>query len=116
VRWLGLLALAAASCAATPEERMMARARELIDGARTPRGDLLLRCKPEDAEVALDGVAQGRCSDFDGTPGGLKVGEGMHRVDVTKEGFYPYQTYYAPSGGRAALTITLRPLSEGANR
>ena len=112
------LALCALACASSPEQQMLARARRLMQDARAPRGELFLTCRPEDAEVALDGVAQGRCNDFDGTPAGLTVGEGLHQIEVKKDGFQPYRTYYEPSGGRAALTITLRPLSnsEGATR
>lgn len=103
-----MLALLALGCAATPEQQVLARARRLLEDARAPGGELRLLCEPADAEVALDGVAQGRCSDFAGLPAGLRVGEGMHRVEVRKEGFYPYQTYYSPGGARATLTITLR--------
>ncbi|XXF81210.1 PEGA domain-containing protein [Myxococcaceae bacterium GXIMD 01537] len=84
------------------------RARELMRSAETPRGDLSLKCEPADAEVYLDGVIQGLCTDFGGSPVGLRVGQGLHRVEVKKEGFWPYTTYFEPSGARATLRIQLR--------
>lgn len=95
----------------------MAQAREGLAATAGRTGDLRLMCQPEDAQVVLDGVPQGLCSDFSGRPAGLTVGSGMHRVEVTKEGFLPYVTYLSPSGARTSLGITLQPLrpSEGAN-
>lgn len=76
-------------------------------------GSVRLRCKPAEAAVALDGVPVGWCSDFqDRTP--LRMPAGMHRLDVTMQGFYPYVTYYSPAGARAVLEIQLTPRSTGA--
>jgi len=83
--------------------------------ASARRGDLELRCEPDDAEVILDGVPQGLCSDFTGDPHWLMVGEGMHHVVVRKAGHAPYETYYQPSGARAVLRIQLRPLGQKAS-
>jgi hypothetical protein len=33
----------------------------------------------------------------------------MHRVEVKKKGFWPYQTWIEPSGTRASLTVSLAP-------
>ena len=71
--------------------------------------DLALGCDPTDAEVWLDGIPRGTCLDYSGDPKGLKVGEGMHKVEVKKSGFWPYETYVDPSGTRAALTVKLQP-------
>jgi hypothetical protein len=81
----------------------------MVESPRRTAGDLWLRCEPTDAEVLVDGVPQGHCEDFDGQTRGLVVGEGMHRVEVKKEGFWPYVSYYAPSGARAALSVRLQP-------
>lgn len=54
-------------------------------------------------------MPQGVCADFAGAPRRLQVGEGMHRVEVKKPGYWPYQTYYQPSGARAVLRIRLQP-------
>lgn len=100
VSWMG--------CAGTQEPDTLARARELMAGARNPSGDVALRCEPEDAEVYLDGVLQGLCSDYSGNPKGLSLGVGLHQIEVKKQGYWPYTTYYEPSGARARLTIQLR--------
>ncbi|MFP2923688.1 PEGA domain-containing protein [Pyxidicoccus sp. 3LG] len=96
-------------CAKRQEPESLARARALMEGAEQPSGNLALRCEPEDADVYLDGVHQGMCSDFTGSPKSLRVGVGLHHIEVKKQGFWTYTTYYEPSGARARLTIQLRP-------
>ncbi|QSQ26389.1 PEGA domain-containing protein [Pyxidicoccus parkwayensis] len=101
-------AVLACACAGRQEPESVAKARELMRSAETPSGNLALRCEPVDAEVYLDGVLQGLCSDFTGSPKSLRVGAGLHHIEVKKQGFWPYTTYYEPSGARARLTIQLR--------
>ena len=102
-----LLGALAGACASGPEQMgspAAERAREVLRGGQERSGNLRLKCEPPDADVSLDGVAQGVCTDFGGAPHGLQVGPGMHRVDVKKDGFWPYTTYYEPGSGRAALS------------
>ncbi|CAM3320527.1 PEGA domain-containing protein [Corallococcus sp. ZKHCc1 1396] len=113
-RWTAVLPLAAlltAGCAAKQEQpATMARARELMAAAEGKRGDVVLRCEPADAEVLLDGVQQGLCSDFSSASRSLRLGDaGFHQVQVKKRGFWPYTTYYEPSGARVTLKVKLRP-------
>jgi hypothetical protein len=108
--WAALV-LVALGCASRQEEpATMAQARELLRNAEAPSGDVALRCEPPDAEVYLDGVIQGLCSDFRGTPRGLKVGEGLHQIEVKKQGYWPYTTYFEPHGARAVLEARLRSM------
>ena len=102
-------------CATGPEADSPAaeRARELMRARKSRHGNLLLRCEPSDAEVYLDGVPQGVCTDFGGGPNGLRVGVGLHRIDVKKDGYWPHTTYYEPGSARAGLTIRLRPVEQG---
>ena len=72
-------------------------------------GELVLHCAPTDAEVALDGVAQGLCSDFNGEPYALKVGEKARRVEVKKSGFVTWETWLAADQTRVVMTVTLLP-------
>ncbi|WP_375773554.1 PEGA domain-containing protein [Archangium gephyra] len=112
--WLALVGLVL-GCASGPEQvdsPAADRARELMRATRSRNGNLLLRCEPADAEVYLDGVAQGVCTDFGGKPSGLQVGLGLHRIDVKKDGFWPYTTYFEPSSARAGLTIKLRSMEQ----
>ena len=76
-------------------------------------GAIRLRCTPAESAVALDGVPVGLCSDFaDRTP--LRMAGGMHRLELTMQGYWPYVTYFAPEGARAVLEVQLSPRSTGA--
>lgn len=97
-----------AGCAKRQEPESLLKARELMAEAQNPSGNLALLCEPVDAEVYLDGVWQGLCSDFSGSPKALRVGSGLHEIEVKKQGYWPYTTYFEPSRARARLTIQLR--------
>lgn len=104
------------ACTPTPVERTRSEARELVSAAQQRQGDVQLRCDPEDAEVIVDGIPRGLCSDFDGDPSGLRLSEGFHRIEVKKAGHLPYETSIAPGGARAVLTLRLSPTgSSGGN-
>lgn len=112
--WLALVGLVL-GCASGPgqvESPAAERAREMMRSMRARDGNLLLRCEPSDAEVHLDGVLQGVCTDFGGRPSRLQVGLGLHRIDVKKDGYWPYTTYFEPSSARAGLTIKLRSMAQ----
>lgn len=79
----------------------------------TTVGELVLHCTPEDAEVALDGVSQGVCSDFSGQPRALKVGRSARRVEVKKRGFETWETWLAADQTRVMMTVTLIPSGDG---
>ena len=72
-------------------------------------GELVLKCTPPDAEVSLDGVSQGSCSDFNGEPSALKVGEKARRVEVKKSGFVTWESWLAADQTRVVMTVTLLP-------
>jgi hypothetical protein len=100
-------------CASGPEQVDSPAAdwaRELMRSRKSRPVNLLLRCEPSDAEVYLDGVLQGVCTDFGGGPTGLQVGVGLHRIDVKKAGYWPYMTYYDSDSGKVGLNIQLRPV------
>ncbi|MCY1003541.1 PEGA domain-containing protein [Myxococcus sp. MISCRS1] len=108
VGWSAWLVVGVLSGCGRKEPDSVAKARELMAGAKPTSGDVSLRCVPEDAEVYLDGVLQGVCSDYAGNPRGLNLGVGLHQIEVKKHGYWPYTTYYEPSGARARLNVTLR--------
>jgi hypothetical protein len=103
-----------AACASSPEDTTRARAHTLLMSAKKRDGDLEIFCEPPDAEVALNGVPQGRCDDF-GALRGLRLGEGIHQIEVQKHGFWPYKTSVSPGGARTRLRVQLSPLKQGAN-
>lgn len=97
-------------CASTQPAAMSAAADGLAEHhPRVWTSDLTLGCDPSDADVWLDGVPHGTCLDFSGSPRGLSLKQGMHKVEVKKSGFWPYETYVDSGGTRAALTIKLVP-------
>lgn len=110
MRWVvGAAALVSLACVTDEREKTAQRAEALMKSAPVRSGALELHCVPEDAEVSVDGVPQGVCADFDGETRRLALNDGMHRVDVKKAGYLPYETYYQPSGAKAVLRIELAP-------
>jgi hypothetical protein len=102
-----LLTLSLGACAhRTPSEL---RAQAVLEQARSTDVDLQIDCAPSDAEVAVDEVPRGLCSDYAAPGAGLRLGAGMHRVSVRKTGYLPYVTYYEPSGARLSLSVQLKP-------
>jgi len=104
----GWVALAALTACAT-DVALPDRARDAWAEARERTGNLMLTCEPADARVQVDGVPRGLCSDFDGRRG-LALGKGMHQVDVNKDGYEPYRSYWDPSGAQGSAAVVLRPL------
>lgn len=74
---------------------------------------LLMRCEPGDAEVYVDGVPRGPCGSVGAGQEGLRVGPGLHRVDVKREGYWPHTLYHEPSRRWAGVVVRLRPRDSG---
>ncbi len=94
----------------TPFDRMVRENPELLKQARAVDGDLRLTCDHADAEVSVDGVIQGLCSDFsDGVL--VRLTEGPHLVEVKKAGFVPYRAQVLAGDARTSLNVTLVPMN-----
>lgn len=103
-------ALVLLSCASnTPAAMTQAGEGMAGQGIREWKNDLVLACDPADADVLLDGVPTGTCLDYSGDPRALKLSDGLHKVEVKKSGFWPYETYVDSGGTRASLTVKLSP-------
>ncbi|MHB8417385.1 MAG: carboxypeptidase-like regulatory domain-containing protein [Myxococcales bacterium] len=75
-------------------------------------GNTLVRCRPADAALFVDGVERGLASDFDGTGRLLSLSPGAHRVAFRHRGYEPLEVDTAASpGGRQTLDVSLVPLS-----
>ncbi len=96
-------ALVLGACAKSPLE--LAAGQKLPPARVATRGELVLKCVPDDAEVLLDGVPQGTCADFAGEPWGLKLKQG--RVEVKKQGFLPWNSQLETDGTRVVMNVTL---------
>lgn len=75
-------------------------------------GNVLVRCRPADAEVWVDGVERGLASDFDGTRRLLSLAPGAHRLSFRHKG---YAALEVPAVGpeaasRQTLDVSLTPL------
>ncbi len=110
-----LLAACAAGCAhaaplsfsgragADPVERRLALARH---------GNTLVRCRPDDAEVLVDGVLQGQARDFDGTTRLLALSPGRHELLVRRSGYGSVRLeVVASADARQTLDLSLNPVS-----
>jgi hypothetical protein len=77
------------------------------EGAVSSKAELVLRCSQPDAEVALDGVPQGTCDDYDGEPRALGLGRGSRRLEVKKRGFVTWESWLEADGTRVVVDVTL---------
>lgn len=101
------LAWALALSACVSEAPVLRRSFELPGARSTARGEVVLRCEPEDADVSLDGVPQGTCGDFDGTSGALGLGDRERWVEVRKSGFSAWEGQLVADGTRMIVHVTL---------
>lgn len=116
--WALLLATCATPMGPTMPSLADASARQLV---RRPahRAEVAFHCTPADAEVALDGVPQGTCEDYDGDPRALSLGRtrgGVHRVAVGKPGFGTWESWLEADGTRLEVDVTLLPLTGSGTR
>lgn len=73
-------------------------------------GQVQLDCSHPDAEVFLDGVQQGFCSDF-APPAGLVLRDGSYRLEVRKSGFVSYRAEIFAGRARTRLMVELAPMN-----
>jgi hypothetical protein len=71
------------------------------------RSEMILHCNESDAEVKLDGVPQGICDDYDGTPRGLLLSKGGHMISVQKSGFTSWNTFIEADTTRVVMNVIL---------
>jgi hypothetical protein len=69
-------------------------------------GGLIFAVNPPDAEVVLDGVAQGKASEFD-EERYLKVAAGTHRLELRRAGFETYRRELFVSNSLLRIEATL---------
>ncbi len=89
----------------------MAQARELLRNAEQPE-------RRRGAAVRATGCGgaswtasrRGSAATSGAGPGGCEVGEGLHQIEVKKQGYWPYTTYIEPHGARAVLEVRLQAM------
>jgi len=74
------------------------------------RGNLLLRCEPEDAEILLDGIPQGNCSDYAAKGLQTEASPYLRKIVVSKAGYWPYEAMVALDSSRVNLNVRLQPM------
>jgi hypothetical protein len=83
-------------------------------GARA--GHVVLHCDPADAEVTLDGIPMGLCSDYASGERGLPVGTGTHRLRFRKPGHRSLELDVAPDVALAVVHARLERAVTEENR
>ncbi len=78
-------------------------------------GGLIFSVNPPDAEVLLDGVAQGKASDFT-EDRYLKVASGAHRLELCLRGFETYGREIYVSNSLLRIEATLVHADGGAGK
>jgi hypothetical protein len=73
-------------------------------------GRVVLLCEPADAEVTVDGVPVGICSDYASSDHGLPVGGGVHRLRFRKKGHISLELEVAPDAAQAVVHARLEPV------
>jgi hypothetical protein len=108
--------LALAGCSSPRGPSALKDAPGVLAAQRSRPGDLWLTCQPPEAQVEVDGMLRGLCSDFGPTSRGISLGEGMHRIEITHAGHAPHATYVEPRGAKASLNVALRPLQKAEDK
>ncbi|HOW51588.1 MAG TPA: PEGA domain-containing protein [bacterium] len=72
------------------------------------QGLLAIFCEPDDANVYVDDVLQGKAKQFDGRPAYLELTSGSHKIRLEAPGYQPYRTELYISEGKEELKVTLR--------
>lgn len=106
---MGGVLLVATACRPSALER----ASQVDTTPVTREGRVVLHCDPTDAEVALDGVPVGLCSDYAGDERGLSTGPGDHTLEFRKRGHFGYRTVVAPDRAQAVVQVRLTPNDSG---
>lgn len=108
MKWVWVSALLL-GCATQQTSAVVAQVEKGMRRPTVKSGQVRLLCTPGDAEVFIDGISVGACSQFEGKPSGLTLSKGLRQVVVKKNGFLPYSSYLDSDGTRVALTIDLIP-------
>jgi hypothetical protein len=73
------------------------------------RGNLFIRCEPEDAEILLDGIPQGSCLDYVAKGLQMKESFSLRKIVVTKAGYWPYEAMVVLDRSKVNLHVQLQP-------
>jgi hypothetical protein len=72
------------------------------------QGLLAIYCEPDDADVYVDEVRQGKAKQFDGRPAYLELASGSHKIRLEAPGYQPFRTELYISEGKEDLKVVLR--------
>lgn len=71
-------------------------------------GRILLDCQPADAVVVVDGTQRGAVSEV-ARRGGLTLPLGLHRIEITRDGFRPYRLELSLGEKTETIQVQLTP-------
>jgi hypothetical protein len=66
-------------------------------------------CRPEGAEVRVDGVLQGTCQVLSRPEVAMKLAAGSHELEVAADGYRSFRSIVSGKGIRESLTVRLVP-------
>ena len=78
------------------------------------RGNLFIRCEPEDAEILLDGIPQGSCLDYVAKGLQINASPALRKIVVTKTGYWSYEAMVALDRSKVNLSVQLQPMQTSA--
>ena len=65
-----------------------------------PMGSIRVKASPETASVFVDGAVVGRVADFNGLTNHLKLGAGVHLIEIRAEGYETYRSEITVADGK----------------
>ena len=80
-------------------------------GPPAPRGGLIFfECTPADAQITVDGTARGSAEEIS-RAGGLRLPIGLHRFEITRDGYRAYRIELNVADKPERLRVQLQPVS-----
>lgn len=76
-----------------------------------PAGNIVIECTPGAAQVNIDGQDHGTATEI-GRKGGLTLPKGLHRIEITLEGYRPFRFELILGDKPERLEVQLQPVKQ----
>ena len=105
---VALVGLAGPACGPVVKDSDRPTARADAGPARAPEGRIQLACEPTEAQVNIDGRDFGSAASI-ARRGGLTLPHGLHRIEITLQGYRPFRFELILGTKPEALKVQLQP-------